>query len=78
MSGITYHGPINSNPGPGEAQIVIYGYVPSFALAIVGVITYALILAVNLYYVFRKRGYRTFHILLSVGAVSWQMVMLEL
>jgi hypothetical protein len=69
MSGI-YRGPINSNPQDGEARIVIYGYIPSLALAVVGVVTFGIILAVNLFYVIRKGGYRSFNTLLSVGAVS--------
>lgn len=69
MSGTTYHGPINPNPADGEAGIIIYGYVPSYGLAITGVVTFALILAANLFHTVRKAGYRSFHILLNVGAV---------
>ena len=69
---VTYRGPINPNPADGEAGIIIYGYVPSKALAITGVVTFALILLVNLWYLFTKRGkgYRSFHTLLAVGSVS--------
>jgi hypothetical protein len=70
-SGLKYNGPINPNPGPGESSIIIYSYVPSLALGVVGVITFTLIFLVNLYYLIKKRGqgYRAFHILLCVGAV---------
>lgn len=70
--GLTYTGPINPDPAPDEASIIIYTYVPSLALAVVGVVTFALIFIVNLYYVIvkRGRGYRSFHILILVGAVS--------
>jgi hypothetical protein len=73
----TYHGPINSNPGPGEARIIIYGYVPSLALAIPGVITFALAAAVNLYYLRKYKGFKSFHTLLVVGAVSSQLLYLS-
>jgi len=72
MSGTTYRGPINPNPKDGEASIIIYGYVPSLGLAITGVVTFALILLINAFYLIKKRGktYRSFHILLLVGSVS--------
>lgn len=71
MSG-TYRGPINPNPQDGEAGIIIYGYVPSLGLALTGVITFALILLLNLWYIIKRKGksFRTFHILIAVGAVS--------
>lgn len=71
-NGLTYTGPINPDPKPDESSIIIYTYVPSLALGVVGVITFALIFAVNLYYAIKKRGkgYRSFHILILVGAVS--------
>lgn len=70
--GLTYTGPINPNPKDDEASIIIYTYIPSLVLAIIGVITFALIFGINLYYAIKKRGkgYRSFHILLLVGAVS--------
>ena len=70
--GLTYTGPINPNPKDDEASIIIYTYIPSLALAIVGVITFALIFAINLSYAIAKRGkgYRSFYILLLVGSVS--------
>ena len=72
MSGLTYNGPINPNPKDDEAGIIIYGYVPSLALAIVGVVTFVMALAINAYYIVRRRGHgiRSFHSLICVGAVS--------
>jgi hypothetical protein len=67
----TYHGPINTNPGPGEASIIIFGYVPSLALGIVGAVAFFLVLLANAWYALSKRGCRSFHTLLLVGCVSW-------
>jgi len=66
----TYHGPINPNPGPGEARIIIYSYVPSLALGIIGVLTFVATLAANVLYTIRVKPHRIFHLLLAVGAVS--------
>ena len=73
MSGRTYHGPLNPDRTPknGESRIIIYGYVPSTALAAVGVATFALIFLANTFYAIRRKGYRSFHLLLTVGAVSF-------
>lgn len=70
-SGLKYNGPINPSPGDGESSIIIYTYIPSLALGIIGVITFSLIFFVNLYYLIKKRGkgFRSFHILICVGAV---------
>jgi hypothetical protein len=69
----TYHGPHNPHPRPGEAGIIIYGYVPSLSLAIPGVITFALALLVNLYYLRKYKGFKSFHTLLVIGSVSTQL-----
>ncbi|WVR05323.1 hypothetical protein IAU60_002337 [Kwoniella sp. DSM 27419] len=73
MSGITYKGPINPNPKDDEARIVIYGYVPSLALGIVGIITFILIGGVHAYWLFTKRwtakGRRWFHGLILIGTL---------
>jgi hypothetical protein len=66
----TYRGPINTNPGDGEASIIIYGYVPSLALGIVGAVAFFLALLANAWYALSQRGYRSFHTLLLVGCVS--------
>lgn len=66
-----YTGPRNPNPGPGEAGISIYGYIPSLALAVVAVITFAVTLIANVYFMKKKgKGYRSFHGLLAFGSVS--------
>ena len=66
-----YTGPRNPNPAEGESSIIIYGYVPSLALAIVAVITFFGTLLVNSVYLKTKgRGYRSFHGLLAFGSVS--------
>lgn len=69
----TYHGPINPNPGPGEARIIIYSYVPSLALGIIGAVTFLATLAANIVYMIRVKPHRIFHLLLAVGAVSPQL-----
>lgn len=66
----TYRGPINTDPGPGEASIIIYGYVPSLALGVVGAVAFFLVLLANAWYALSQRGYRSFHTLLLVGCVS--------
>lgn len=69
---LQYNGPRNPNPQDGESSIIIYGYVPSKGLALTGVITFALILLINLWYIIKKKGkgYKSFHWLLLVGSVS--------
>lgn len=68
--GLTYTGPINRDPGPGESSIIIYTYIPSLALGIVGVITFALILLINIYQLIKgKKAERVFHLLICVGSV---------
>ena len=70
MSGTTYKGPINPNPKDGEASIIIYSYVPALALGIIGVITFAVVLAAHIALAAKNRGYRSFHALLATGCVS--------
>ncbi|OCF36469.1 hypothetical protein I317_04724 [Kwoniella heveanensis CBS 569] len=73
MSGITYKGPINPNPKDDEAGIIIYGYVPSLALGIIGIITFVLVAAGHAFWFLspkgRVRGRRWFHGLLFIGAL---------
>jgi hypothetical protein len=54
-----YTGPQNANPPSGEAAIWEYGYVPSLALGIVGVITYLVVMCPHLLLLFRKCGTRS-------------------
>lgn len=71
MSSFDYTGLINPNPGPDEAGISIYGYVPSMAFAMTAAVTFGLICAIQAWYIIRWKGmYRTFHILLFIGCVG--------
>ena len=70
-SSFDYTGPINPNPGPDEASITIYGYVPTLSFALVAAITFGLLLVAQGVHAIRWKGYyRTFHILLFIGLVS--------
>ncbi|WWC89875.1 uncharacterized protein L201_004803 [Kwoniella dendrophila CBS 6074] len=69
MSGITYKGPINPNPKDDEASIIIYSYIPSLALGIIGIITFSLVVFLNGFWLIKKRGTRWFHSLILVGAL---------
>ncbi|ORY89820.1 RTA1 like protein-domain-containing protein [Leucosporidium creatinivorum] len=64
-----YNGPINENPGDGEAPIVIYGYIPSRALGCVGAIIFALAFVTHFALFLRLRGTRVFQALLALGCV---------
>ena len=71
MSSFNYNGPFLDNPGEGETPIIVWGYRPSLAFALVGAITFGLLALGQLFWAIRWKGmYRTFHILLFVGAVS--------
>lgn len=74
---MSYNGPINPNPKDGEAGIVIYGYIPSIALAIVGLATFAIVLGLHVWQIVKWKGTRTFHILLAVGCVSLLVIVLD-
>ncbi|WRT67287.1 uncharacterized protein IL334_004254 [Kwoniella shivajii] len=69
MSGTTYRGPINRNPKDDEAGIVIYGYIPSLALGIIGIIAFATVLCVHSFWLIRNKGTRSFHMLMIIGAL---------
>ncbi|WVW82924.1 hypothetical protein I302_104938 [Kwoniella bestiolae CBS 10118] len=69
MSGTTYRGPINPNPKDDEASIIIYGYTPSLALGIIGIITFAICVSLHSFWLARKKGTRWFHGLILVGAL---------
>ncbi len=68
----TYNGPRLSNPGPGQAIIIIYTYVPSLALGIIGIVSYFIVALINAYWGWKSKGggMRSFHVLLCVGSVS--------
>lgn len=38
-----YKGPINPSPDDSESRIIIYGYLPSLALGVVGVVVFAIV-----------------------------------
>ena len=66
-----YDGPRKSDPGPNEVGIIVYGYLPSEALPVVAIVTFALTLLAQVYWAARNgRMYRTFHILMAMGSVS--------
>lgn len=60
-NGITYSGPINPNPGPGEARIIIYSYIPSLALGVIGLVTFAIIFGINVFYLVKPPRPRSSH-----------------
>jgi hypothetical protein len=51
-----YRGPINRNPGSGEASIIIYNYIPSLALGIVGTVTFVIALFCHLWRLIQGKG----------------------
>lgn len=61
-----YTGPVNDAfPIPdGESRISIYGYTPSMALAVIGIVLFAIPFAAHLYYFFKSRLNRSFQFLL--------------
>jgi hypothetical protein len=70
----TYTGPMNPDPQDGEANVLLYGYVPSKALGIVGVLVFLVVFVPNVYRIFRRVNRRsktwTFYFFLALGAVS--------
>jgi hypothetical protein len=67
----TIGGPRNPNPTNGDLPFTLFGYEPSLAFAVVGLVTFILLAGPQLWYVIKKRGsHRTFHILMLVGCVS--------
>jgi hypothetical protein len=66
-----YNGPIQSNPGDGESAIVIYGYIPSAALAIVAIVTFGIALIGHFCRSIKPKETRAFHALFVTGCVSY-------
>jgi hypothetical protein len=62
-----YTGPYNPDPKPGEAGIVIYGYVPSLVLAVTAVVLFGLLLLAHVFLFFKYKTTRTFQFLLAFG-----------
>ncbi|RSH94012.1 hypothetical protein EHS25_006665 [Saitozyma podzolica] len=67
----TYTGPINPDPQPGEADVELYGYVPSAVLGVVGVLVFLIVLSINTFRWFknRKTGTLSFYFFLAFGAL---------
>jgi hypothetical protein len=54
-----YTGPSNPNPDDGNAAILEYGYAPSLAMGIIGVIAFLAVAGPHLFYLFTRRGTRS-------------------
>ncbi|BGP40639.1 hypothetical protein JCM10450v2_004634 [Rhodotorula kratochvilovae] len=64
-----YNGPINPNPKDGEAGVIIYGYVPSNALAAVALITFGLVVFNHTSHLVRHKSTRVFSSLMVFGCL---------
>ncbi|OWZ66479.1 hypothetical protein AYX15_02247 [Cryptococcus neoformans] len=64
-----YTGPIINPPYPGDAAFWNYGYVPSLALGVIGVITFIAVAGPQFWYFVKIRGTRSVHGLLFFSAV---------
>ncbi|GAA5869447.1 hypothetical protein JCM16303_000473 [Sporobolomyces ruberrimus] len=64
-----YTGPINRNPSDGESAIVIYGYIPSLALAVVALVTFGIALLGHVWRTTRAKQTRAFHVLFALGCL---------
>jgi len=68
----TIGGPRNPNPQNGDLSFTLFGYEPSLAFAVVGLVTFLILAGPQLWYVIKKqKSHRTFHILMLVGCVSY-------
>jgi len=67
-----YNGPINRNPKPDEARIIIYNYYPSLAFGIVGAVTFGLAFLLHSFHWFKGKGSGTkvYQFLLLFGCVT--------
>ncbi len=67
-----YTGPRNPNPAPGDAFIIIYGYIPSLILGIIAMISFVVVLICQLVWLVKGKigGARWFHGLMVLGCVS--------
>jgi hypothetical protein len=67
----TIGGPKNPNPTGSDLPFTLFGYEPTIAFAVVGLVSFLLTAGPQLWYVIKKRGsHRTFHILMLTGCVS--------
>jgi hypothetical protein len=70
----TIGGPKNPNPTGGDLPFTLFGYEPTIAFAVVGLVSFLLTAGPQLWYVIKKRGsHRTFHILMLTGCVSYSI-----
>ena len=72
-----YTGPINPHPGKGDAAVIIYNYVPSLALGLAGVITFAIALLAHSYLFSRTRKFKLFQFVMILGSVSLGLLYVE-
>ncbi|GAA5834454.1 hypothetical protein JCM3766R1_005217 [Sporobolomyces carnicolor] len=63
-----YHGPINPNPGNGEAAVSLYGFVPTNAFPVIALLTFGLSLLAHTTNFVRLRSTRVFEGLLVAGS----------
>lgn len=67
----TISGPKNPNATDGELTFTLFGYAPSLAFAVVGLVAFSLVSIPQLWYTIRRKGaQRTFHALMLAGCVS--------
>ncbi|GAA5851092.1 hypothetical protein JCM9279_000318 [Rhodotorula babjevae] len=69
MESSGYRGPINPNPGDGESSVIIYGYVPSRALATIALVSFGLVALNYLSILARFKQSRAFNGLMVFGCV---------
>ncbi|KAM0751598.1 hypothetical protein T439DRAFT_324786 [Meredithblackwellia eburnea MCA 4105] len=66
---MVYSGPVNPDPGPGESRIIIYGYIPSLACGVMGVIAHAVGILFHGSHLARYPRTRLFEALILFGSV---------
>lgn len=76
MESTGYQGPINPNPGEGESSVIIYGYVPSRALAVIAIITFSLAVLNHFSHLVRFKHVRAFSGLMVFGCVRLDILCL--
>ena len=69
MESSGYRGPINPNPGDGESSVIIYGYIPSRALATIALVSFGLVALNYLSILARFKQSRAFNGLMVFGCV---------
>ncbi|GAA5930968.1 hypothetical protein JCM3775_000765 [Rhodotorula graminis] len=69
MESSGYKGPINPNPADGESSVIIYGYVPSRALATIALVSFGLVALNYLSILARFKQSRAFSGLMVFGCI---------